>query len=237
VKVGLKVIPYNHALRSTRIAAGLTQKALAELVFVTPAKIGNVERMLCRVPPELALDIALALEADQYELFPPEVRERGFAWNKRTGTSYFVMEVESLDQLPEGDLGMLVEGPEEAYSLVELKDCIGQTLSQLGRREREVIEARFGFGGSEPQTLEEVAREFGVTRERIRQIEMRGLRRLRHPNYSKQLRAFIPGLAEDPLITEEEHDTVTQGNNRTTRQAHAAAGRVQGRQESVRRGH
>ena len=61
----------------------------------------------------------------------------------------------------------------------------------LPPRERKVLKLRFGLDDGRPRTLEEVGREFGVTRERIRQIEAKALRKLRHPSRSKRLKDFI----------------------------------------------
>ena len=64
-------------------------------------------------------------------------------------------------------------------------------LSQLSERERRVLELRFGLEDGRSRTLEEVGKEFGVTRERIRQIEAKALRKLRHPTKSRQLRDYL----------------------------------------------
>ena len=61
----------------------------------------------------------------------------------------------------------------------------------LDERERKVLELRFGLRGEEPRTLEEVGQRFGVTRERIRQIEAKTLAKLRHPSRSEQLRDYL----------------------------------------------
>ncbi len=71
-----------------------------------------------------------------------------------------------------------------------LRDRIGEVLRSLTPREREVIELRFGLRDGQPKTLEEVARTYGITRERIRQIEARGLLKLRQPVRSKRLAEF-----------------------------------------------
>jgi RNA polymerase primary sigma factor len=66
-----------------------------------------------------------------------------------------------------------------------------RVLGQLSERERKVLELRFGLEDGRARTLEEVGKAFGVTRERIRQIEAKALRKLRHPTKSRQLRDYL----------------------------------------------
>ncbi|MBI4868087.1 MAG: RNA polymerase sigma factor RpoD [Candidatus Wallbacteria bacterium] len=80
--------------------------------------------------------------------------------------------------------------PHEATNRNILKEQIGEVLESLSDRENEVIRYRFGLDNGWPMTLEQVGHRFGVTRERIRQIEAKALRRLRHPSRSKKLREF-----------------------------------------------
>lgn len=84
-----------------------------------------------------------------------------------------------------------VMGPSEAASRQLLKEQIRSALGVLSDREREVLEMRFGLRDGQDHTLEEVGRHFGVTRERIRQIEAKALRKLRHPTRSRQLRDYL----------------------------------------------
>jgi len=79
-----------------------------------------------------------------------------------------------------------------------LKDRIEEVLKSLAPREREVIELRFGLRDGTPKTLDEVARQYGITRERIRQIEARGLSKLRQPTRSCRLEQFTDG--EDEVL-------------------------------------
>ena len=81
--------------------------------------------------------------------------------------------------------------PVEAASNNLLKDHVGIVLESLNHREQRVLQLRFGLEDGRSRTLEEVGREFGVTRERIRQIEAKALRKLRHPTRSKKLKDFI----------------------------------------------
>ena len=81
--------------------------------------------------------------------------------------------------------------PIEAASLMLLREQISEVLDTLTPRERKVLELRFGMVDGRCRTLEEVGKEFDVTRERIRQIEAKALRKLRHPSRSKKLRDFL----------------------------------------------
>jgi len=81
--------------------------------------------------------------------------------------------------------------PFESASRELLKDHIEEVLQTLNDRERKVLELRFGLEDGKTRTLEEVGKEFGVTRERIRQIEAKALRKLRHPTRSKRLKDYL----------------------------------------------
>ena len=74
-----------------------------------------------------------------------------------------------------------------------LMEQTGRVLKSLTPREELVLRMRFGVGDGSEHTLEEVGRSFNVTRERIRQIESKALRKLRHPNRSNKLRPFLDG--------------------------------------------
>ncbi len=84
-----------------------------------------------------------------------------------------------------------VLAPEDGATSDLLRDQVKAVLNQLTDREQQVLEMRFGLIDGNVRTLEEVGRQFGVTRERIRQIEAKALRKLRHPSRSKQLRDFL----------------------------------------------
>ncbi len=86
--------------------------------------------------------------------------------------------------------------PSDAVISVNLKDYTSQVLRTLTPREERVIKMRFGLGDGSEHTLEEVGQSFQVTRERIRQIEAKALRKLRHPSRSRKLRAFVEGVRE-----------------------------------------
>jgi len=81
--------------------------------------------------------------------------------------------------------------PTEVASQQLLKEQIDRVLDELSEREKRVIQLRFGLKDGHTRTLEEVGKEFNVTRERIRQIEAKALRKLRHPQYSRKLRDYL----------------------------------------------
>jgi RNA polymerase primary sigma factor len=83
------------------------------------------------------------------------------------------------------------ENPAEKTSFSLLKDKLSDVLGSLSEREQKVLELRFGLGDGYSRTLEEVGRQFQVTRERIRQIEAKALRKMRHPTRIRQLHGFL----------------------------------------------
>jgi RNA polymerase primary sigma factor len=95
------------------------------------------------------------------------------------------------DFIPDGG----VESPVHTATHEMLKDKIEQVLKTLTYREREIIKLRYGLGDGYTYTLEEVGRIFKVTRERVRQIEAKAVRKLQHPVRSRQLEGFLDGLA------------------------------------------
>ena len=94
------------------------------------------------------------------------------------------------------ELGTLIEDPNaispmDAVSETMLREQVARVLDSLEGREERVIRLRFGLDDGRPRTLEEVGHEFGLTRERIRQIEAHALRKLRHPSRSRKLRDYV----------------------------------------------
>lgn len=91
------------------------------------------------------------------------------------------------DFIPDDD----APAPADAASHTMLREQLGDVLKSLTPREEKVLRLRFGLDDGRPRTLEEVGKEFNVTRERIRQIEAKALRKLRHPSRSKKLKDFL----------------------------------------------
>jgi RNA polymerase primary sigma factor len=96
----------------------------------------------------------------------------------------------------DSNLGDFIEdhkapAPSDAASRQMLKEQMDDVLSSLSEREKEVLIMRFGLEDGRTRTLEEVGKQFGVTRERIRQIEAKALRKLRHPSRAKKLKDYL----------------------------------------------
>jgi RNA polymerase primary sigma factor len=118
-----------------------------------------------------------------------------------------VREIQKLSQEPvsletpigeeeDSNLGDFIEDsdavvPLDAASFILLQEQLDSILHTLSDREKKVIQLRFGLVDGHPRTLEEVGKEFGVTRERIRQIESKTLSKLRHPSRSQKLRDYL----------------------------------------------
>jgi RNA polymerase primary sigma factor len=100
-----------------------------------------------------------------------------------------------LDEDGDASLGDLVadeaQGVDDAADADALRGEIGRLLAGLDAREGRVVHLRYGLGDGRPRTLEETGRELGVTRERVRQIEARALRKLRHPSRAGRLRDYL----------------------------------------------
>ena len=83
--------------------------------------------------------------------------------------------------------------PDDVATRQMLQNEVRNVLGELNEREQQVVVMRFGLDDEQPRTLEEVGKEFGVTRERIRQIESKTLAKLRHPHRSQKLREYLEG--------------------------------------------
>jgi RNA polymerase primary sigma factor len=97
------------------------------------------------------------------------------------------------DETHFGDLieDKTAENPSEITSFNLLRGKLGEVLRGLSERERRILELRYGLNDGFPRTLEEVGRQYEVTRERIRQIEAKALRKLRHPSRKCKLDGFL----------------------------------------------
>ena len=151
--------------------------------------INKVMRAQRQLLQDLGREPSVEEVAERAEMTPERVRE----------ILRVSQETVSLEQ-PMGDddfsLSDLIEdegavAPSEAAARAMLNEAVSQALSELSERERRVVRLRFGLDDGQMRTLEEVGKEFGVTRERIRQIESKTLAKLRHPMHSGHLRDYL----------------------------------------------
>jgi RNA polymerase primary sigma factor len=133
---------------------------------------------------------------------PEEIAEKipGMTPEKVRDTMKYALEPVSLEtpigEEEDSHLGDFIPdedspAPAEAASYTLLKEQINEVLHTLTPREEQVLKLRFGLEDGRTRTLEEVGKEFDITRERIRQIEAKALRKLRHPSRSKRLRDYL----------------------------------------------
>lgn len=198
--VRLKSSTIPRALSSPRMQHGgfarlLHAPLLTMLVrFVIPVHMVETINKLVRIQRQL-------LQTLGREPTPEEIAEEMGLTPER------VREIQKISQEPvsletpigeeeDSQLGDFIEDdaavvPPDAASFSMLQEQLAKTLEGLAERERKVISLRFGLEDGHPRTLEEVGREFGVTRERIRQIESKTLAKLRHPSRSQKLKDYL----------------------------------------------
>jgi RNA polymerase primary sigma factor len=143
----------------------------------------DLEQNLGRPPTQEELADALELPAQKVE------------WMLQVSVTPLSLETPVGDE-EETELGMFVEdrlnpGPSQVVYHKMLSERVNEVLATLSPREARILRLRFGLDGNSPYTLEEVGAKFGLTRERIRQIEGKALRRLRHPCRARQLREYL----------------------------------------------
>ncbi len=152
--------------------------------------INKLIRISRKLMQKLGRDPTAEEIAEQMEITPEKVRE---IWKISQKTTSLETPIGDED---DSQLGDFIEdtkqmSPYEMTSQRLLRENIEEVLSALSEREAKVLEMRFGLNGQKPMTLEEVGREFGVTRERIRQIEAKALRKLKHPSKRKKLQDYL----------------------------------------------
>jgi RNA polymerase primary sigma factor len=142
----------------------------------------DLEQDLGRPPNNLELADVMGVEADKIQ------------WMRRLSWSPLSLETPVGDE-EDSELGMFIEdtfspAPNQVTQQNMLREKLEDVLSTLSPREARILRLRFGLDSGHSLTLEEVGRRFGLSRERIRQIESRALKRLRHPCRSRQLREY-----------------------------------------------
>jgi RNA polymerase primary sigma factor len=191
---------YRHGVKVSTYAVWWIRQSIARAIADQGRTI--------RIPVHMT-EIAARVLRERRRLYQKEGRDPGASEiAARTGIPAarveqvlsMVQEPASLD-LPIGEdgdatLGDLIEAPDavDPHAVVEanaLKKHLGEALAELTPREQRILRMRFGIGGSTDHTLEEVGKVFGVTRERIRQIEAKALEKLRHPSRARKLAGFV----------------------------------------------
>jgi RNA polymerase primary sigma factor len=150
-------------------------------------KVVRVQRQLLQ---ELGREPTVDEVADRTEMTVPRVREI-LRLNQDTVSLEQPMGDEDGFSLSDVIEDSDAEVPADAAARVMLNEAVKEALSQLSEREQKVVRLRFGLDDGHMRTLEEVGKEFGVTRERIRQIEAKTLAKLRHPIRSQRLRDYL----------------------------------------------
>ena len=193
MRLGLKVKIVNHALYDAITRTGC--KTIAE--FCRRFKfhqtiIGNYLNL--KEYPRLNLmckRLEDALGEPIHLLFPKELKEV-LSKKKITKNNFYMHGEVSLESLDNRHQYLIAESSlEEKDREEQIKKMITQSLGTITSRERKVLEMRFGLDNKEAMTLEKCAEEMNTGKERIRQIEAKAMRKLRHPERSKHLKEFI----------------------------------------------
>lgn len=192
----------NENFHEARIRAGLTQQSLADLIGISMATIVHYENFgAYPIAPDnksgrgkrfswIAEKIEKILKTPYEVLFPEEYRR---AIDKKLGKP--IHAIQEFLELPESyvEKNLTLPDPADIYDMKELKEKVGDTLALLTGREARVLKMRFGLGGGDEYSLVEVGRQLKVTHERIRQIEAKALRKLKHPYLGRKLKPFQGG--------------------------------------------
>lgn len=179
----------NEDLTRKRLMAGFkTQKELADFLSISQNTLSSWETFKDYPKKKKMIEILeRTLNCDIDEIFPPEFIK---AIKKKIGIPLEkVIDVKQLPGYTRGEL--LLPSPEEAYELKEKMKLIENALEMLTEREVKIIKLRFGLGGGQEHTLEEIGQQFRVSGNRIRQIEAKALRKLTHLRYIRELKDFV----------------------------------------------
>lgn len=199
MKIRAKISLRNEAAIAAREKLGLTQAEAARRIGVPQGSLCDLECLRFDrfgvggyrskgIGDRQLMAIAFFYGVSDEELLPADLRGKSF-----TNHAEAVKDVPTTALL-----GMAADAPSAEQKLIgeEVKAAIGEALDDLTFREREIVKLRYGMGGEGEYTLEEVSRIFRITRERVRQIEMKAMRKLRHPKRSRRILLATEGADE-----------------------------------------
>ena len=185
--------------RTIRLPVHLTER-IRKMYGVAKELEGKLERR--PTIEELALKMGLRVDAVQELLdasqHPLSLEENLSDVEREMKASYLCeIEIEQVEsEGSDSEFGDFIKdqslvNPVELVTHKFLREALEEALAELTPRQRHILWMRFGLGGGEPHTLEEIANKFGLSRERIRQLEKEALRRLRHPQLAHNLRDYL----------------------------------------------
>lgn len=192
-RVGVQHRLFHLTLREWRQQRGISQKQLAQMAGFSPQRITTLEAFRAFPTEQERERLAEVTGIDAARLFPAWLREWVTGEAKVVTTEHEITPAmlttrEHLALAARSDDLEVVECEADRELLA---GAVAPVLETLGPRERAVIEERYGIGTDEPKTYGEIGATEGVTHERIRQIEAKALRKLRHPERSGRLRPFV----------------------------------------------
>jgi len=191
--VRLKLFTRNTRLVDARKAKGVTQPEMSKAIGMSPQKLSHIENLKFVPSEEDMTKVAAYLGASIDYLFP-QVLMRAIEEGVFSRRDAQLAEPEIISLAEAARLQLTYDGETEIIDEIDrhlLSQRINEVLATLDPRERKVLELRFGLKDGQSRILEEVGEEFGLTRERIRQIESKALRKLRHPSRARLLKAFL----------------------------------------------
>ncbi len=191
--LGVKHQLFNNEVRKRRLEMGLTQSQLGEMIGKSSGVISHIETLKQYPDMDLANSLAECLGATVEELFPGWLIEMKKVKTSVTTTHLVterLLDHPEVKLLPDPESIDIEETMTKVADHCWLKESIAKVLDTLLPREKKVLEMRYGLKGGETMTYEQIGREFGVTRERVRQIERRALSKLRHPTRRKELTGY-----------------------------------------------
>jgi len=187
-RFGIKRRIYNWQLRTARLAKGMNQEDLGKKVGLSSSTVCKYECLRGYPSLERAKMVADVLDVSVATLFPEwledfKLREVPQPSEDRTFT---LDEARDMNLFPPAE--DTIEAVEEKVDRELLKERVGEILLGLEDREREILKLRFGIDDGISRTLSDIASMYGVSRERVRQVEAKALRKMRHPSRGRRLK-------------------------------------------------